>query len=139
MFSYICEITWFFHLQTPRPEIKTPEPEAPEKPQIKTPEPKPAEKVPKLAEPAKPAEPKPKHTKDTIPKVTEPPKPEIKAPEGAPKIEVSREKTPELRKTSVPSSASGSRRGSLIIPEDARTRRPSLLISDEVCLFLFLF
>lgn len=108
-----------------------------EKPQIKTPEPKPAEKVPKVAEPAKPAEPKPRHTKDTIPKVTEP-KPEIKAPEGAPKIEVSREKTPELRKTSVPSSASGSRRGSLIIPEDARTRRPSLLISDEVCVF-FLF
>jgi len=89
--------------------------------------------VPKLAEPAKP-----KSAKDATPKVTEPaPKPEIKAPEGAPKIEVSREKTPEVRKTSVPGSANTSRRGSLIIPEDARTRRPSLLISDEVCFYLF--
>lgn len=50
-----------------------------------------------------------------------------------PKIEVSRERTPELRKTSVPGSAGSSRRGSLIIPtDDLRGRRPSLLISDEV-------
>lgn len=49
-----------------------------------------------------------------------------------PKIEVSREKTPELRKTSVPGSAGSSRRGSLIIPEEVRGRRASLLISDEV-------
>jgi hypothetical protein len=60
--------------------------------------------------------------------------PEIKAPE-APKIEVIREKTPskDTRKGSLaPGSGSNSRRGSLIPPEE-QPRRPSLLISDEVC------
>jgi len=60
--------------------------------------------------------------------------PEIKAPE-MPTIEVVREQTPnESRKSSLgPNSGGSSRRGSLIPPpEDAKGRRPSLIISDEV-------
>lgn len=56
-----------------------------------------------------------------------------------PKIEVIREQTPtDSRKNSLgpgsgPGSGSSSRRGSLIPPpEDAKGRRPSLIISDEV-------
>jgi hypothetical protein len=63
--------------------------------------------------------------------------PEIKAPE-APKIEVSREKSPvgDARKGSLaPGSGPSSRRGSLIPPEEQQ-RRPSLIISDEVLYLL---
>lgn len=69
---------------------------------------------------------------------TKPKVPEIKAPVvEAPKIEVSRERTPtgDSRKGSLaPGSGASSRRGSLIPPEEGG-RRPSLIISDEVCLF----
>lgn len=59
--------------------------------------------------------------------------PEIKAPE-APKIEVIKDVTPAgSRKSSlIPGSGTTSRRGSLIPPEELG-RRPSLIISDEVC------
>lgn len=59
--------------------------------------------------------------------------PEIKAPE-TPKIEVIKDVTPAgSRKGSlVPGSGTTSRRGSLIPPEELG-RRPSLIISDEVC------
>lgn len=60
--------------------------------------------------------------------------PEIKTPD-MPKIEVIREKTPtDSRKNSLgPTAGSTGRRGSLIPPpEDAKGRRPSLIISDEV-------
>lgn len=70
-----------------------------------------------------------------FPQPKKPSVPEIKAPGGdAPKIEVSRERTPDVaRKGSLaPGSGNNSRRGSLIPPED-QPRRPSLLISDEVC------
>lgn len=73
-------------------------------------------------------------TKQPIPKV-----PEIKAPEekpAAPKIEVIREKSPkpELpRKPSLGPGAPVGRRGSLIPPPEEMGRRPSLIISDEVC------
>jgi len=51
----------------------------------------------------------------------------------APKLEVSREKTPEPRKSSLgPGSGPPSRRGSLIPPEMEGGRRPSLIITDEV-------
>lgn len=60
--------------------------------------------------------------------------PEIKTPE-APKIEVSKNVSPVAsRRGSIiipPGSGSGSRRGSLIPPEELG-RRPSLIISDEV-------
>lgn len=61
--------------------------------------------------------------------------PEIKKP-AAPKIEIQKEKTPELKKaTLTPGGAAGTpqvgRRGSLIPPEDMG-RRASLIISDEV-------
>jgi hypothetical protein len=66
--------------------------------------------------------------------------PEIKAPE-APKIEVSREKSPvaDTRKGSLaPGSGPPSRRGSLIPPEEQQ-RRPSLIISDEVlCVLVYM-
>jgi hypothetical protein len=70
-------------------------------------------------------------------KVPEIKAPEIKAPE-APKIEVSREKSPtgDARKGSLaPGSGPSSRRGSLIPPEEQQ-RRPSLIISDEVLYLL---
>jgi len=70
-------------------------------------------------------------------KVPEIKAPEIKAPE-APKIEVSREKSPvgDARKGSLaPGSGPSSRRGSLIPPEE-QPRRPSLIISDEVLYLL---
>jgi len=70
-----------------------------------------------------------------FPQPKKPSVPEIKAPGGdAPKIEVSRERTPDVsRKGSLaPGAGSNSRRGSLIPPDD-QPRRPSLLISDEVC------
>lgn len=64
--------------------------------------------------------------------------PEIKTPDDTPKIEVSREKTPEVRKSSFPGSTGSSRRGSLIPPpEDGKLRRPSLIISDEVLSGIF--
>ncbi|PHT96418.1 hypothetical protein BC332_34656 [Capsicum chinense] len=66
--------------------------------------------------------------------------PEIKAPD-APKIEVIRERTPvDSRKGSLaPGSGQSSRRGSLIPPaDDAKGRRPSLIISDEVRVFSYL-
>lgn len=61
--------------------------------------------------------------------------PEIKKPE-APKIEIQKEKTPELKRaTLTPGGAAGTpqvgRRGSLIPPEEMG-RRASLIISDEV-------
>lgn len=70
-------------------------------------------------------------------KVPEIKAPEIKTPE-APKIEVSREKSPagDARKGSLaPGSGPSSRRGSLVPPED-QPRRPSLIISDEVLYLL---
>lgn len=53
----------------------------------------------------------------------------------APKIEVIREKSPfgERKSSLVPGSGPSSRRGSLIPPEEPG-RRPSLIISDEVCI-----
>lgn len=59
--------------------------------------------------------------------------PEIKAPE-APKIEVIKDVTPvgSRRSSLIPGSGTTSRRGSLIPPEELG-RRPSLIISDEVC------
>lgn len=67
--------------------------------------------------------------------------PEIKAPEEtllAPKIEVIREKSPkpEMRKPSLGPGAPVGRRGSLIPPPEELGRRPSLIISDEVCIIL---
>lgn len=67
--------------------------------------------------------------------------PEIKAPEEtllAPKIEVIREKSPkpEFRKPSLGPGAPVARRGSLIPPPEELGRRPSLIISDEVCIIL---
>lgn len=61
--------------------------------------------------------------------------PEIKAPVDAPKIEVIREKSPfgERKSSLAPGSGPSSRRGSLIPPEEPG-RRPSLIISDEVCI-----
>lgn len=65
--------------------------------------------------------------------------PEIKAPEekpAAPKIEVIREKSPKPempRKPSLVPGAPVGRRGSLIPPPEEMGRRPSLIISDEVC------
>lgn len=73
-------------------------------------------------------------------KVPEIKAPEIKAPE-APKIEVSREKSPagDARKGSLaPGSGPPSRRGSLIPPPEEQQRRPSLIISDEV-LYLLIY
>lgn len=66
-------------------------------------------------------------------KVPEIKAPEIKTPEEppAPKIEVSREKSPSPRKPSLVPAAPG-RRGSLIPPPEEMGRRPSLIISDEV-------
>lgn len=53
--------------------------------------------------------------------------------QDAPKIEVSKEKTPERRGSLAPGSGPPSRRGSLIPPEEgAGGRRPSLIIADEV-------
>lgn len=69
--------------------------------------------------------------------------PQIKAPDeklAAPKIEVIREKSPKPempRKTSLVPGAPA-RRGSLIPPPEEMGRRPSLIISDEVCLPHFL-
>lgn len=68
--------------------------------------------------------------------------PEIKAPDDkllAPKIEVIREKSPkpELRKPSLAPGAPVGRRGSLIPPPEEMGRRPSLIISDEVCIILW--
>lgn len=68
--------------------------------------------------------------------------PEIKAPEdklAAPKIEVIRERSPKPdmpRKTSLVPGPVG-RRGSLIPPPEEMGRRPSLIISDEVCTIKF--
>lgn len=72
-------------------------------------------------------------------KVPEIKAPEIKAPE-APKIEVIREKSPfgERKSSLAPGSGPPSRRGSLIPPEEPG-RRPSLIISDEVCSFYLIF
>lgn len=70
--------------------------------------------------------------------------PEIKAPDeklAAPKIEVIREKSPKPempRKPSLGPGAPVARRGSLIPPPEEMGRRPSLIISDEVC-FHYLF
>lgn len=65
--------------------------------------------------------------------------PEIQAPLDAPKIEVIREKSPfgERKRSLAPGSGPSSRRGSLIPPEEP-ARRPSLIISDEVCINIFL-
>ncbi len=118
---------FIFQTSMAKPEVKEPEP-------IKKPEPA------KKTEPAKKVEPKSSSAAPES-KPTEPTKkPEIKTPApDTPKIEVIREKTPEQRKTSVPGSAGSSRRGSLIIPtEDLKSRRPSLLISDEVSLLFHL-
>ncbi|KAK7065507.1 Immunoglobulin like [Halocaridina rubra] len=49
----------------------------------------------------------------------------------APKIEVSREKSPERRGSLATGSGPSSRRGSLIPPEDAGGRRPSLIIAED--------
>lgn len=67
--------------------------------------------------------------------------PEIKRPD-APKIEIQKEKTPELKKaTLTPGGAAGvpqvGRRGSLVPPEELG-RRASLIISDEVHSYLIL-
>lgn len=65
--------------------------------------------------------------------------PKIEAPEekpAAPKIEVIREKSPKPempRKPSLVPGAPVGRRGSLIPPPEEMGRRPSLIISDEVC------
>lgn len=64
--------------------------------------------------------------------------PEIKAPEEkpvAPKIEVVHEKSPKPEAPRKPSlsPAPPARRGSLIPPPEEMGRRPSLIISDEVC------
>lgn len=66
--------------------------------------------------------------------------PEINAPVDAPKIEVIREKSPfgERKSSLAPGSGPGSRRGSLIPPEEPG-RRPSLIISDEVCIYPYAF
>lgn len=70
--------------------------------------------------------------------------PEINAPEEkltAPKIEVSRERSPKPdmpRKPSLGPGAGPVRRGSLIPPPEEMGRRPSLIISDEVCTFYFI-
>ena len=71
--------------------------------------------------------------------------PEIKAPEekpAAPKIEVIRERSPKPempRKPSLVPGAPVGRRGSLIPPPEEMGRRPSLIISDEVCSQTFCF
>ncbi|VVC89475.1 unnamed protein product [Leptidea sinapis] len=69
--------------------------------------------------------------------VEKPKVPEIKAPEdepAAPKIEVSREKSPKPETPRKPSLSPVPpvRRGSLIPPPEEMGRRPSLIISDEV-------
>lgn len=71
-------------------------------------------------------------------KLLQPKLPEIKAPQEAPKIEVIKETTPvgSRRGSLLPGSGASSRRGSLIPPEELG-RRPSLIISDEVCHNLF--
>lgn len=65
--------------------------------------------------------------------------PEIIAPE-APTIEVIREKSPfgERKSSLAPGSGPPSRRGSLIPPEEP-SRRPSLIISDEVRTFIVIY
>lgn len=75
------------------------------------------------------------------PKIPEIKAPEIQTPEddsGAPKIEVSRERSPKPDTPRKPSLAPVGlqRRGSLIPPPEEMGRRPSLIISDEVCIFL---
>lgn len=69
--------------------------------------------------------------------------PEIKAPDqlSAPKIEVSRERSPKPEMPRKPSLGPGqppARRGSLIPPPEEMGRRPSLIISDEVCFLIFI-
>lgn len=68
---------------------------------------------------------------------TKPKLPEIKTTPTieAPKIEVSREKSPmpmDRKSSLAPGSGPSSRRGSLIPPDDVLGRRPSLIINDEV-------
>ena len=62
------------------------------------------------------------------------PVPKIQAPE-TPKIEVVKDKSPQpdSRKNSLAPGQLSPRRGSLVPPDDSR--RPSLLISDEVLLY----
>lgn len=64
--------------------------------------------------------------------------PEISIPVDAPKIEVIREKSPfgERKNSLAPGSGPSSRRGSLVPPEET-SRRPSLIISDEVCILSY--